>query len=90
MKRIRRTHSPAFKGRVALESLKEDRTVAELASEFKVHPNQITKWKKHLQEHLPDLFTSGYGDDEREEIIARLYEEIGRLKVDLDFLKKRV
>jgi transposase len=90
MKRIRRTLSPAFKSKVAFESLKEDRTVAELASEFKVHPNQITKWKKHLQEHLPDLFASGYGDDEREAIIARLYEEIGRLKVDLDFLKKRV
>ena len=75
---------------MALASLKEDRTIAELASEFKVHPNQITQWKKHLQEHMGDLFGSGYGKDDREEIIARLYEEIGRLKVDLDFLKKRV
>ena len=90
MKRIRRTHTPAFKSKVAFESLKEERTIAELASEYKVHPNQITKWKKHLHEHLPDLFASGYGDDERETLIARLYEEIGRLKIDLDFLKKRV
>lgn len=90
MKRGRRTLSPAFKAKVAFESLKEDRTLAELASEFKVHPNQITKWKKHLQDHLPDLFSSGFGKDEAEETIARLYEEIGRLKVDLDFLKKRV
>ena len=90
MKRIRRSLSPAFKAKVAFESLKEDRTIAELASEFKVHPNQISQWKKHLQEHIPDLFTSGYGKDENDAVIARLYEEIGRLKVDLDFLKKRV
>jgi transposase-like protein len=90
MKRIRRTHTAAFKGKVAFESLKEDRTIAELASEFKVHPNQITKWKKHLQDHIADLFASGFSHDENEAIIARLYEEIGRLKVDLDFLKKRV
>lgn len=90
MKRVRRSLSPAFKAKVAFESLKEDRTIAELASAYKVHPNQITTWKKHLQEHLPDLFASGYGKDENEEIISRLYEEIGRLKVDLDFLKKRV
>ena len=90
MKRIRRSLSPAFKAKVAFESLKEDRTIAELASEFKVHPNQISQWKKHLQEHISDLFTSGYGRDENEAIISRLYEEIGRLKVDLDYLKKRV
>ena len=90
MKRGRRQLSAAFKARVAVESLKEDRTLADLASEFKVHPNQITKWKKHLQDHLADLFTPNYGKDENEEVIARLYEEIGRLKVDLDFLKKRV
>ena len=90
MKRIRRTHTAAFKSKVAFESLKEDRTIAELASEYKVHPNQITKWKKHLQDHLPELFARDFGHDENEAIIARLYEEIGRLKVDLDFLKKRV
>lgn len=90
MKRIRRTHSAVFKTKVALESLKDDRTIAELASEFKVHPNQITKWKKHLQEHMADIFTSGYGKDENDAVISSLYEEIGRLKVELDYLKKRV
>jgi transposase-like protein len=90
MKRIRRTHSGVFKTKVALESLKDDRTIAELASEFKVHPNQITKWKKHLQEHMADIFTSGYGKDENDAVISSLYEEIGRLKVELDYLKKRV
>ena len=53
MKRIRRTHSAVFKTKVALESLKDDRTIAELASEFKVHPNQITKWKKHITRLFP-------------------------------------
>ena len=87
MKRIRRTLTPAFKSKVALEALKEERTIAELASEFKVHPNQISTWKKHLQDHIGDLFASGYNKDDQELLIARLYEEIGRLKVDLEFLK---
>ena len=90
MKRIRRTHTASFKTKVALESLKEDRTIAELASEYKVHPSQITKWKKHLQEHIDDLFSSSYGKDDADAVISSLYEEIGRLNVELDFLKKRV
>ncbi len=88
--RIRRTHSAIFKTKVALESLKEDRTIAELASEYKVHPNQISKWKKHFQEHMTDIFTNGYGKDDNDMVISSLYEEIGRLKVELDYLKKRV
>jgi transposase len=90
MKRIRRALTPAFKSKVAFEALKGDRTIAELASEFKVHPNQISQWKKQLQEHLPDVFTPRAEHEEYEATIARLYEEIGRLKVDLDFLKKKV
>jgi len=90
MKRIRRALSPVFKSNVALEALKGDRTIAELASEFKVHPNQVGQWKKHLQDHLPELFALRNEQDDYEATIARLYEEIGRLKVDLDFLKKRV
>jgi transposase-like protein len=88
--RIRRTHSAIFKTKVALESLKEDRTIAELASEYKVHPNQISKWKKHFQEHMADIFTNGYNKDDNDTVISNLYEEIGRLKVELDYLKKRV
>lgn len=90
MKRIRRALTAAFKSKVAFEALKGDRTIAELASEFKVHPNQISQWKKQLQEHLPDVFTPRTDHEEYEATIARLYEEIGRLKVDLDFLKKKV
>ena len=90
MKGIRRTHSAIFKTKVALESLKEDRTIAELASEFKVHPSQITKWKKHFEEHMAEIFASSNGKGENDAVISSLYEEIGRLKVELDYLKKRV
>jgi transposase-like protein len=89
MKRIRRNHGAAFKAKVVLESIKEDRTLAELASEFKVHPNQISKWKKHFQDNVANIFAESTADNQ-EEIIAQLYEEIGRLKVELDYLKKRV
>jgi len=58
---VRRTHSAIFKTKVALESLKEDRTIAELASEFKVHPSQITKWKKHFEKHMAEIFSSSNG-----------------------------
>lgn len=90
MPRIHRTHSSIFKTKVALESLKEDRTIAELASEYKIHPNQISKWKKHFQEHMADIFTSAYGKKDNDTLISSLYEEIGKLKVELDYLKKRV
>jgi transposase len=89
MKRIRRNHGAAFKAKVVLESIKEDRTLAELASEFKVHPNQISKWKKHFQDNVANIFAESTADNQQE-IIAQLYEEIGRLKVELDYLKKRV
>jgi transposase len=89
MKRIRRNHGAAFKAKVVLESIKEDRTLPELASEFKVHPNQISKWKKHFQDNVANIFAESTADNQQE-IIAQLYEEIGRLKVELDYLKKRV
>ena len=58
-KRNRRTHSPAFKAKVALAALKGDKTLAELAQQFDVHPNQITDWKKQLQERVADVFEAG-------------------------------
>ena len=89
MKRIRRNHEAAFKAKVVLETLKENRTLAELASEYKVHPNQISKWKKQFQDNLENIFADNTTTDQ-EAIIARLYEEIGRLKVEIDYLKKRL
>ena len=89
MKRIRRNHGAAFKTKVVLEAIKDDRTLAELASEYKVHPNQISKWKKQFQENVANIFTENTAENQQE-IISQLYEEIGRLKVELDYLKKRV
>lgn len=89
---IRRIHSPAFKARVALEALKETKTIAELSSTYSVHSTQITKWKKQAL----DILTLGFGtgqkqrDKDDRELVQELYQQIGKLKVELDFLKKKM
>jgi transposase-like protein len=90
--RQRRQFSAEFKARVAREALKEQKTLAELAAEYDVHPNQIAEWKKQLIEALPELFSRGRQQDrEREEKLKdRLYRQIGQLQVELDWLKKKV
>jgi transposase-like protein len=90
--RQRRQFSAEFKARVAREALKEQKTLAELATEYDVHPNQIAEWKKQLVEALPDVFSRSNGQDrEREERLKdRLYRQIGQLQVELDWLKKKV
>ena len=89
----RRRHSLAFKARAARAALREDKTAAQLASEFEVHSSQITLWKKQAIERMADSFGAGSGSDgEVKEMVQReaiLYEEIGRLKVELDWLKKK-
>lgn len=88
---IRRRHDGAFKARVALESIKEEKTLAQLASEFDVHPNQIGQWRKHILKELPSLFSdqSQKKEKDQEELISELYRQIGQLKVELDWLKKK-
>ncbi len=86
----RRALSAAFKAKVALAACRGDRTQSELSSQFEVHPNQISKWKAHLLEHLTELFEDGRKsrkDDSPDE--SELYEQIGRLKMELDWLKKK-
>lgn len=88
----RRRFSAAFKAEVALEALKGNKTVNEIAAERKIHPNQVTAWKKQAVAGLAEVFSEGHGRGvkEDEQLVGRLYEQIGRLKVDLDWLKKKV
>ena len=90
MKRPRKMHSGAFKAKVALEAVKGERTLNELAGHFEIHPTQIGQWKQRLVSGASDLFTGGGTRDAVAEAALRdrLYQEIGQLKVELDWLKK--
>lgn len=91
MARSRRRFSAEFKAKLALEAIKGQQTVTELAGEHKVHPNQITTWKKQLIDVLPEVFGRRREEDtaRQQELIDRLYQQIGQLKVELDWLKKK-
>ncbi len=88
---IRKKHDAAFKARVALEAVRGEKTVAQISSDYKVHGNQIRQWKKKLLEELPGIFKDRRkkSDKENEELTAELYRQIGQLKVELDWLKKK-
>ena len=90
MTKSRRKHSPSFKARVALEVLKGEETIAELANRFEVHPSQIRKWKNSLAEGATGIFGSEQSQKKKEDanLVAQLYQQIGQLKVERDFLDK--
>lgn len=87
----RRRHSSEFKAKVALEAAKGQKTLSELATEFGVHPVQIAQWKRQLLDGLPAVFEgpSSRHASEHTALIDQLYQEIGQLKVELDWLQKK-
>jgi transposase-like protein len=91
IKRARKKHSGAFKAKVALEAIKGERTLNELAGHFEIHPTQVVQWKQRLVTGSVDLFNGGVERDAAadEALRARLYQEIGEMKVELDWLKKK-
>lgn len=92
MSQKRKTHSDEFKAKVAMEAAKGVRTLSELSTMFTIHPTVISHWKRQLLAGAPGVFGNGYaGKGQSEEAVtAPLYEEIGRLKMEVDFLKKKL
>ena len=96
-KRPRRIHDQHFKTRVVLEALKEQKTLSQLSTQFELHANQITDWKKQAVSAMPTLFegknqrqNTDLNPEQIEFITVPLYQQIGQLKVELDFLKKKL
>ena len=86
-KRPRRNHAPAFKAKLALAAIKGDRTLAELAEQFDVHPNQITSWKAQLEGGAADVFGLGNGAAQPVVDVKSLHAKIGALTLENDFLE---
>jgi transposase-like protein len=88
---IRKRYDSHFKTRVVLEALKNSQTIAEISSEYGVHANQITKWKKQALDELPGIFSNKRERDQQdgEAVQAKLYQKIGQLEVELDWLRKK-
>jgi len=87
----RKIYDKKFKARVALEALREEKTLSELSEQYGVNPNVISRWKKEVLEQLPEIFSKKRGKKEKEsrQKEEELYKEIGKLKVENEFLKKK-
>ena len=92
MGRMRKQFSNEFKAKVALEALKGLKTTAELSSEYSVHTTQINQWKKELQEGIAGIFAGkrGSADKEKDVLLERLYNQIGQIQVENNWLKKKL
>ena len=87
----RKKHSTELRARVALDAIKGQKTMSELSSEYGVHANQISRWKKQLLDAAPDIFTRGKDKEvEKKEVERdRLYKKVGQLQIEVDWLKKK-
>ena len=87
----RKQYDSRFKTQVAIEAIKNQQTIAQIASQYQVHPNQVSKWKKQVLSELPEIFKNGRkpADLANEQLVAQLYQQIGQLKVELDWLQKK-
>ena len=87
----RKRFSSDFKARVAVEAIRGEKTISEIASKYEVHPNVVGQWKKRALESLPDIFSGKQKTKsaEESELRDRLYQQIGQLQVELDWLKKK-
>jgi putative transposase len=89
MKGHRRHLDATFKSRIVLEALKEQKTVAQIASSYEVHPTQIFQWKKEVLEGLPKIFSAKKTGEPQDKEVSKLYEQIGRLQMELNWLQKK-
>ncbi len=89
---MRKKHDAKFKSRVALEAIKGEKTVAEIASEYKIHPNMVTQWKKKALGNMSEVFEKGDNKKEKdfENEKDQLYKEIGKMKIENEWLKKKL
>lgn len=92
MARKRKSHAASFKAQVALAAFKGDKTINELAKQFGIHPTLIHGWKKQLQSGVEEVFARGgpIVAEDHQAVQAQLYEQIGRLKMELEWLKKKL
>jgi len=90
MNKLRRKFSSAFKAKVAVEAIQERDTIESLSKKHDVHPNQVLRWKKDLLDNSSKVFSSDTKPDRSAQLIDELYKQIGQLKVDNDFLKKKL
>lgn len=87
----RKNYQSDFKAKVALEAVRGRLTINEISKQFGVHPNQISKWKKQFLESLPQIFENSKSvkSEENDELVNQLYQQIGQMKVEIDWLKKK-
>ena len=91
MKRQRKQYSADLKAKIAVEAVKGQRTIQEIASHYGIHPNQVSQWKKQLLEGASEVFSHGrdQAGEADEQMKAELYQQVGKLQVELDWLKKK-